>query len=215
MKIINVKQRTPEWDEARRGKFTGSKLKKIVSWTRATKANPNKEIDFEGDLKQGFWEVMAERVAIPAEGKPLDHGVECEPEALDLFVKESGIKAQAFGIFQDEKCEAFACSPDAGIEENGEIVAGVEIKCLSSANHLKAWFTKEIPEEYREQVLNYFMVAPAMQKLYFVFYDPRIPLKPLFWFVIERKDVEAEVAQLRLFLENTESKMQEMINSLL
>lgn len=215
MKIINVDQRTPEWEDSRNGKFTGSKLKDIVTWTRATKANPKKEIDFEGGIKAGFWEVMAERVAIAPDDKPLDHGVACEPEALELFIKESGVKAQTFGIFQDEKCEAFACSPDAGVEENGEIVAGVEIKCLSSAKHLKAWFTKEIPDDHKEQVLNYFMVAPAMQRLYFVFYDYRIPLKPLFWFVIERKDVEAEVAQLRLFLENTESKMQEMINSLL
>ena len=67
------------------------------------------------------------------------------------------------------------------------ITEAVECKCLSSASFIEALVTREIPSEYEHQVLQYFVVNEDLEKLYFVFYDPRMP-KDLFW--IEKTRVE-------------------------
>jgi hypothetical protein len=66
------------------------------------------------------------------------------------------------------------------------------VKCLSSARHIEAWLTQEIPEEYEYQVTQYFIVNDKLKTLYFVFYDPGMP-KDLFWLTIHRKDVQENV----------------------
>ena len=67
-----------------------------------------------------------------------------------------------------------------------------EAKCLSSARHIEAWLTKKIPDEYEMQVIQYFIVNESLEKLYFVFFDPRMP-KDFFYFTVNRADVQEQV----------------------
>jgi YqaJ-like viral recombinase domain len=70
------------WLEARRGRITGTRLKDLIL-KRGTKP------------KLGFYELIAERVAIPASGEnAMDGGKRLEDEAVERFARETGKKVE-------------------------------------------------------------------------------------------------------------------------
>ncbi len=165
------------WLEARKGKITGTRLRDIVSKR-------------SGRLKIGFYEIIAERIAIPATTENvMDRGRRLEDEAILRFAKETGKKVKNdLVIWSRDDNDAIAISPDAYIGKT----EAVECKCLSSARHIEALITKQIPDEYEHQVLQYFIVNEKLRKLYFVFYDPRMP-KDFFWLEVTRKSRKEEI----------------------
>jgi predicted phage-related endonuclease len=182
MKVIKFEDREA-WLAGRLGKVTGSRAGDV-----GVKKN--------GDYKKGFYELIAEKVAIPDEEEvpknPMDRGTYLEPIALERFAKETGKKVDpSLVIWMRDDNENIAVSPDGTIGKT-EVV---ETKCLSSASHLEAWITKKIPAEYEEQYIQYFVVNDKLKKLYFTFYDPRIPAKDFFYFEVDRKDIEDKIAE--------------------
>lgn len=176
MKTLTFKTQE-EWLEARLGRVTGTRLKDLV----------NKR---GGKPKIGYYELIAERIAIPAsEENVMDRGHRLEDEAVQLFAEgiEKKINTDLVLWCRDDN-ENIAISPDGYIGET----EAVEVKCLSSARHIEAWLTKEIPAEYHEQVVQYFVVNDKLEKLYFVFYDPRMP-KDFFYLEVSRPDVQKTV----------------------
>ena len=178
MKILKFKDEET-WLEARRGKITGTRLKDLIL-KRGTKP------------KIGFYELIAERVAIPmSEENVMDRGKRLEDDAVERFAKETKKKvSNELVLWCREDVEDIAISPDGAIGKT----EAVEVKCLSSARHIEAWLTKEIPNEYEGQTLQYFIVNDKLQKLYFVFYDPRMP-KDFFWLEVNRKDVKEKIVE--------------------
>ena len=166
-----------EWLETRRGRITGTRLKDLVV-KRGTKP------------KKGYYELIAERVAIPASNEnSMDRGTRLEDEALQRFTRETGKEVNGeLIIWSREDCPDIAISPDGMIGTT----EAVECKCLSSASHLEAWITKEIPDEYEYQVLQYFIVNDELKTLYFTFYDPRMP-NDFFYLEVKREDVQEKV----------------------
>lgn len=166
-----------EWLDARRGLITGSKLGKMFS---------------KRDQKplSGYYELIAERIALPAsEENAMYRGKRLEESAIDRFVQLTGKEVNTdLVMWHRDDDQNIALSPDGFI---GEIEA-VEVKCLNSAKHIEAWLTGEIPSEYEFQVLQYFIVNEKLEKLYFVFYDPRIP-KDIFWHEVIRSSVQSKV----------------------
>jgi len=166
-----------EWLDARKGKVTGTRLKDLIV-KRGTKP------------KKGFYEIIAERVALPpTEENPMDRGQRLEEIAIQRFVKETGkeVNTDLVLICRDDN-QDIAYSPDGTIGDT----ESVEVKCLNSASHLEAYLTKEIPSEYEEQSIQPFVVNDNLQKLYFVFYDPRMPID-FFFFEVNREDIEDKI----------------------
>ena len=163
--------------EARRGRITGTRLKDLVT-KRGTKP------------KKGYYELIAERVAIPASNEnAMDRGTRLEDEALERFARETGKKvSNELVIWSREDCHDIAISPDGVIGTT----QAVEVKCLNSAAHLEAWLTKEIPDDYEYQALQYFIVNDKLKTLYFTFYDPRMP-NDFFFIEVKREDVQEKV----------------------
>lgn len=189
MKILTFHDKD-EWMEARVGKITGSRLKDIIS--------------LKGKPKKGFYQLIAERVALEADNEnAMERGIRLESEAIEMFEKETGKKVDAsLVLWVSDENESIAISPDGFIGKK----EAVEVKCLNSASHIEALLTQEVPSEYEFQVIQYFIVNPKLETLYFVFYDPRIPNKPFFFLTIKRKDKEAEIKtyfeeQLRILKE--------------
>lgn len=182
MKIIEVEANSEEWLAIRKGKITGSKLNDIV-----VKRGTGKKI--------GFYELIADKLAVESDGEnPMDRGHRLEDEAMDLLEAEVGIKFNR-GVFAiSDDSENMAISHD-GLSED-EKTAG-EIKCLSSAKHLQAYIEKTIPSEYEFQKLQYFIINPKLEKLYFGFYDPRIPTKPFHYITFFREDLEEDIAMYK------------------
>ena len=168
------------WIEGRLGKITGTKAGNLI-----LKSGKGKKI--------GFYELLAERVAIPARGEnAMDRGKRLEDLAIERFEQETGKKVDNdLMIWYRADDDNIAVSPD-GMIGNTE---AVECKCLSSARHCEAFLTKKIPSDYEEQVLQYFIVNDELEVVYFVFYDPRMP-KDFFFFKVTREEKEEEIKEL-------------------
>lgn len=167
-----------DWLEARMGRITGTRLKDLFS--KGSKP------------KLGYYELIAERIAIPASDENvMDRGKRLEDEALERFAKATGKKVKNdLVIWSRDEDSRIAISPDGSVG----LTEAIECKCLSSARHIEAFITKEIPDEYEKQVIQYFIVNEKLRKLYFLFYDPRMPID-LFWLEVVRKDVKEKVEE--------------------
>lgn len=199
MKITTYEDRDA-WMLARRGKITGSRLKDIV-----VKRGTGKKI--------GFYELIAERLGIPADGEnPMDRGTRLEEEAVARFVSETGKEVDtSLVIWSRDDNDSIALSPDASvIGEEG----AVEAKCLASARHIEAFLTQTIPVEYDFQKLQYFIVNEKLQKLYFTFYDPRLLAKPFFIIEVNRADVQAEVTEYLAYQRDVLTEVDDIVNKL-
>jgi predicted phage-related endonuclease len=187
-----------EWLEYRKGKITGTKAGSLIS-----KRDKN--------YLKGFYEIIAERVAIPHNGENyLDRGHRLEKIALDRFEKETGKKVDKdLVICYRDDFEDIAYSPD-GIINNTE---DVEVKCLSSALHIQAFLTKEIPKEYVDQIIQGFVVNDKLKKRYLVFFDPRMP-KDFFYLEINRSEFKEEIKQFLEMEKEVLQKISEIESSL-
>lgn len=178
MRILKFDDRDA-WLEARKTRITGSRLKDIV----VLRGN---------EKKIGYWELLAERLAIPdgQDENAMQRGTDLESEAIKMFEEHEGKEVNTdLVIWTREDNESIALSPDGYIGET----EAVEVKCLASARHLEAYFTKKVPKDYWFQVLQYFIVNEKLEQLHFVMYDPRIPQKPYFKITIDRDTVKDEV----------------------
>jgi putative phage-type endonuclease len=186
MRILPVDQNSDEWLQLRKGKVTGSKLKDIVVLRGNTR-------------KMGFYELIAEQLASDEEPEDaLERGHRLEGEAVEKFMEVTGKKVETdIGLCVADFNEAVALSPDGLIKNKGKYTEAVEAKCLSASRHIQAVIENEIPKDYHFQVLQYFIVNDDLQKLYFVFYDPRITAKPLHIIEVEREEVAEEVERFK------------------
>ncbi len=170
-----------EWEVARQGKITGSKAGKIFS----------KKGD---EYIKGYWDVLAEKISFP-KGEyedPRSRGTRLEEEAVQRFMVETGKDVEAGHIlWEREDNSDIALSPDGVIATEN---AAVEVKCLDSAKHIQAYLDQEIPEEYIEQKNQYFVTNDALERLYFVFFDPRLMYKDFFYIIVDRDEVINTVA---------------------
>lgn len=236
-----------DWLEGRKGRVTGSSAKDIVSKGGATKDMIVEELTAEGiefkkaDKKEvleallpesskvalikrlpkkiGFFKLIAERLALPAEEgeSPMDRGSIMEKEAIAKFSEKVGKKFDtSLVIWTRDENESIAISPDAfeDVAEGKPIEEAVEVKCLGSANHIKAWYLQEVPDDYWFQVLQYFIVNDNLKKLYFVMYDPRIPVIEFVVIEVTRAQVQAEVDEYLEFQRSTIAEVNEIVNKL-
>jgi putative phage-type endonuclease len=176
-----------EWLDARAGRITGSKLGSLIGKR-------------DGKPKKGYYELIAERVALPPSGEnAMDRGTRLEDEAVQRFAQEAGKKVNTdLVIWSRDDSDDIAVSPDGYITKKVKgkkepvVSEAVECKCLNSASHIEAFVTREIPSDYEHQVLQYFIVNEDLEKLYFVFYDPRMP-KDFFWIEKTRAELQADI----------------------
>jgi len=178
--IIKKYNSEDEWMEGRMGKVTGTRLKDLIS-KRGTAH------------KKGFYEIIAEKVAIPASGENvMDRGHRLETDAIAIFEEKTGKKVNTdLVIWAREDNTDIAISPD-GYIAGEKITEACEVKCLNSASHIEAYLNQEIPSEYEYQKIQYFVVNNELEILYFIFYDPRMP-KDFFYLTVTRESIKNEI----------------------
>ncbi len=203
MQIIkDIDQNTEQWLDLRKGLITGSKLKDIVV-KRGTKK------------KIGFYELIADRLATVEEDEdPRERGHRLEDIAVKEFEALTKKKVEQVGFCISDENKNIAISPDGLIKNGKEYTEAIEVKCLNSAKHLQAYFEKEIPSEYQEQAMQYFIVNEKLETLYFVMYDPRITVKPIHWIEIKREDVEDEIKFLEDYQTQVLNEVEELLTKL-
>lgn len=166
-----------EWFKARKGRITGSKVRDII-----TKRGNGKKV--------GFYQLIADRVAIdPDEENPMERGQRLEETALKQFSEVTKKEVDtSLVLWTRDDLPHIGYSPD-GVISDTEVV---EVKCLKSALHIKAYLTQEVPAEYFDQVTQAFVVNDNLKKLYLVFYDDRLISKQFFFLTVTRSQVKAE-----------------------
>lgn len=210
MKVIKLSQQNDRetWLQFRRGKISGTKAREVRPLTRGADRTP-----------QGFWKLLAEKISVEPDGENvMDRGLRLENEALAKTALQFNLTLDLDpGMWVSDEDEDIAVSPDAA-EECDRPTFAAETKSLSSDNHLKyiiydlrakkrAALDQEdpdyqayqaidqVPPDYREQVVQYFVVNEYLRALYFTLYDDRIALDGYdhHVIVVERKDIEQEI----------------------
>ena len=197
MQVIKVEQGSEEWRAFREEKISGTKLGKLFAKSRKTgelfdTTKPNLQ----------FYEILAERLSVGAqdgieEVSAMERGHLLEGEAVEIATKKLGLKnVVRDNVWQDGTNPNFICSPDAYTED---LKTAIEVKCLSSANHIKAIVEDQYPKDYQSQIVNYFLVNPDLKVLYFVMYDPRFFNEELQMkiFKLNRKDFSYDIERMR------------------
>lgn len=179
-----VEQKSDEWHQLRKGKITGTTLKAIMGTPKAR--------------QEAIYEIIAERLTVGVENdenreNPMDRGNRLEPDAIATFELETGKQVERTGFCEDDKNPMIANSPDGLIGEN----EAVETKCMGGKNHVKMWLTNEVPDEYNWQVVQYFIVNEKLEKLYFVGYNPDIPVHSLHIIEVKREEIKLEIENAR------------------
>lgn len=207
MKVIKLSQRGDReaWLELRRGVITGTKAKAVAPLKRGL------------STPQGVFELLAEKVAIEKGDEPeRDRGLRCEEEALLLTQDKYKLDLDIdVGLWLSDDGK-LGVSPD-GAENTDKPTYAVEAKCLDSKNHLQAIINdyeakqqddynplnslKISTSDYAPQVVQYFLINPDLQTLYFALFDDRIALDNVVHYVIEieRKHVEELVKEQELY----------------
>ncbi len=165
-----------------------------------------------------MYEVLAGRLSVGGdeEESALDHGIRCEEDAIAAFEEATGKIVETVGLCEHDEHPSIAYSPDGLISSKGKYTEDVEVKCLSSGKHVKAWLENKIPTEYHAQIVQAFVVNEDLETRYVVFYDPRITIHPLHIIEVHRKDVGGDIedfkAQQIEFLAEVEEKLSQLIN---
>lgn len=172
----------------------------------------------EADRKIGFYQLVADRLSsgndMPDES-PMERGIRLEPEAIEVFMEETDfVVDRDIGLCVSDENPNIAYSPDGVIITDYKIKEDVEVKCLSSAKHLEAYFTQEIPKEYYAQMIQGFIVNPDLEKRYMVFYDPRIMVKSIHWIELKRSDVTVDIKFYREYQELVLQEVEELVKQL-
>lgn len=176
MIIKDIEQGSDEWFEFRKKKISGTRLSEIYSKTKVRKI--------------GFYKIIAEFLGLdPDDEIPSERGLRLEQEAIDNFEDVMGLKVARVGVCISDDNPAIINSPDGLIKVGKKYKAAVEVKCLSSARHLQMVIENEIPKEFESQVMQYFIVNPDLETLYFVSYDPRVISIPMHIIEVSRKDL--------------------------
>ena len=166
MKILDLKQGTPEWLSARKGVITGTQLKTVMGRT----------------AKDFMYDLIAQQVSpLPAqyESEHMEHGLLYEDEAIEKYEAETGLITEKVDFCLHEERHWHGLSPDRLVSKEGKYLGAVEVKCPTPKVHLKYVATKEIPAEYKWQVVNYFLVNEEQEWLDFVSYCPQIQIPNL------------------------------------
>lgn len=200
MKKHQVSQKSNEWQHLRKGKITGTVLKSIMGTPKAR--------------QDAIYEIIAERLTVGVEEEyenPMDRGNRLEPDAIAMFELETGLQVERIGFCEEDGNSQICNSPDGLIGET----EAVEVKCMGGKNHIKMWLTNEIPDEYKWQTIQYFVVNEKLEKLYFVGYNPDIPIHPLHIIETTRIDNTENIGQAKKSQEDFIKEVNEKLSTII
>jgi putative phage-type endonuclease len=198
----NIVQGSDEWHKLRLGKVTASKLKDLMG-------SDNLLL-----IDRMIAEIVSEQKEESYVNAAMQRGTDMEPLARAAYEKHTGFKVEQVGFIQPEKYEWFGVSPDGLISVNGRYKRAVEIKCPNTPTHVKYIRQGKIPNEYKFQVLSYFIANEDLEVLDFVSYDNRFNLRPLHIVTITRGELQGEIDNAHAAMEKFWTKFLEYYEKL-
>lgn len=179
----HIEQGSPEWLMARLGKITASKVAEVLA---VTKNGPSER------RTKYLWQLVSERLTgdftRTYTNDAMLWGIENEPIAREFYEALNDVKVEQVGLYVHPRFDFAAASPDGLVGDDGLI----EIKCLTTVNHIRAIYDNQPPKDYLPQV-HWQMACTGRQWCDLTLFDPRVPLEmQLHTFRIERDDEEIE-----------------------
>lgn len=155
----NIVQRTDEWHEQRKGKFTASEIYKLMGIKAL--GETGKGYAFDKAVEELYGETEENFVSYD-----MQRGIELEPLA---FAKFQELKEPEF--LQVETCGFFNFGESAGASPDGLVGedAILEIKCPKPSTFFKLVATNEIKDQYLYQ-MQLQMMATKRNKAHFFNY---------------------------------------------
>jgi len=199
---------TREWIQARLGRITGSRFGDIMAYSKQ-KGKEGQELKCRSDYR---FELLAERLT----GNMARHfvtpemqwGKEQERYARGYYETDYGVLVQPVGFCVHPTMDFSGASPDGWVGEDKII----EIKCPTTETYLRWRKSKEVPQEYVDQIL-WNMVCGERYEADFIAYDPRLP-RHLSMLVIPVAYDEKRVAELESEVRKMEAEIQAEIAAL-
>ncbi len=189
-----------EWKAQRCGMVTASRAVDVCK--RGAK----------GKTLAGYDTYMNDLIAERLTGEPtpsavswaMQWGIDHEDEAAQAYEIKTGNMVSGDGktFIKHPTIEGLGASPDRFVGDEGI----VEIKCPNCGTHLERLRSREIPEQYKWQILTQLLVT-GRKWCDFVDYDPRFRNKGLELLIIHWEPTEAE-------LKECESRLVEFLNKL-
>lgn len=191
MEIYNFDQRSPEWEEVRKWKMTGSHGQEIGNHGKGLITYIEKMI------KKNF----SKEVETKFKNKDMERGVELEDDALTAYSFEKNIEIKKVGFVVMNRY--VGVSPDAFCNKDGM----AEAKAPNDDNYLKLIKYKKIESKYIWQ-MNMQMLVCKKKWCDYVAYNPNFK-KPLY---IERILPDPEkYKQLEIGFKTGERLIKELI----
>ena len=161
---------TREWIQARLGRITASRFGDIMAYSKQ-KGKEGQELKCRADYRM---ELVAERLT----GNMARHfvtpemqwGREQEQYARCYYETDYNVLVQPVGFCVHPTMDFTGASPDGWVGANKII----EIKCPTTATYLGWRKSKQVPQEYVDQIL-WNMVCGERFEADFIGYDPRLP----------------------------------------
>jgi len=175
------------------------------------------ELDYSVTITDAIYKLIAEKIAKPINENDysdrldgqrfsmMARGEILEEEALQRVSYELGKEFTKGRVWVSDFNDEIYCSPDGELEIEGAVKEAVETKCLDSWRVVKAFYEQQPPDEYRQQIVQYFLVNEKLETLYFCLYSDvfaAAPAMELQIFPIKRKEVEKEVEIAKRLEEN-------------
>ena len=171
-------QRTAEWFEKRRGRFTGSKIKDLMSCSRSTAkiewGRPEKLIDFGEKAKEYIYTKAKERQRGYAVQTPTTAAMSYGTENEDAVIELLPFDVEKCDFMEIEGLEGIAgASPDGRYEDQN-----VEIKCATTWEQ----FYKRVELPFDQTHMDFWQVQTEMmaQKLNKTMYIVAEPSESIF-----------------------------------
>lgn len=207
----DIVQWTQEWLELRWWVITWTKLKWVMWWPKAQ----------ETQIFELIWEEFApieEWYKSPA----MERWNELEWIAKAKYEELSWIKVEEVWFIKSDKYKDdfwswLGLSPDWIINNwENKYHQAIEIKCPWAKNHAKYIIENKLPDEYKNQVINYFLVMEDLDILDFITYHPDFYIKDkqLFTISVTRWDLMEDISKAESRLLEFRNKWLEKINLL-
>lgn len=212
MHILKVEQNSEQWYEFRRGKIGGSKSQGIKPLSRGK---------YKGLVQgtAGFWKLLAERVSIAKDGESeMERGHRLESLGLNKtnnkfklnLVWKTEAEPDLPGLWVSDTSDDMYISPDAA-EAGDKPTYAAEVKAFDTHKHLQVMYEdmqakkskdynpiNSLPTNNVDQAVDYFVINPDCEHLYWTLINDMVALDNLehYVIIIERKHVEERVKLL-------------------
>jgi putative phage-type endonuclease len=192
-----IEQGTQEWHQLRLGKVTASRISDVLAKVKSGESASRRNYKMELVVER-LTGLKTESYTSPA----MQWGIDNEGLARSEYEVRNNVFVDQVAFINHYNIKNAGCSPDGLVGDLGM----VEIKCMTTANHVEAILTNTPPSQYIAQCQFQMACAGKMWNDLTLF-DPRLPdILQLKVFRIERDDtfIKAMEEEVIKFLDEVE-----------